>query len=357
MLCVDRLGLISVEVTLEVHVKGTDIRPEEPKEVDFGGIYSHNPPFPGVIGIEDLHKRAKVGTCGPNYQIPAPWVTFGIQTLGDPRNRFLPFKLSDWKPNVSPVLSANGNGGTIPNGAYVTATEDATLDEYIDGIGLQIFKGCNYVVQNGRWEDLYAGIIPAAKRTFSWTYNSAPHIQSGGIVDGVKANFGDCYVVTEDVPIVDPPIDGIQSLIAGEIIQFIGFGWISFAQIGTILGYQTDPFWTVWCRNMWDINASLPNTGGVEDPTTGPIWLNGQPQSNLWFGAYLPTTFTGPIPDWKRRTFDYSDIYFYLLDITDGATYDGKITPNTSDEWIGSYTDPNSGVTVDATYKVKITRV
>ena len=346
MLCVDRLGSIEITVTLDVSASGTDIRTGQ--TVDFAGQYTHATPSRGVSGITNPQQRAKVGNCAGSP--PAPWVMLGPRTQGDPRNRFQPFKLADWVPNTSPILSADANGGTVPNGAYVTATADYTLPEYIDGIGLQIYKGASYIVQNGRWEDMHYGIQPIAAQTFAWAYNTAPVIASGGMVDGVRANFGDCYVC-DITTTVSPMIDGIYDLTAGEIIQFDGLGWQKLAEID-LLNYERNPFWTQWCRNMWDVTANLPAQGGPSG-----VWLNGDPFANLFLGYAPPTSWANAMSAWLRRFIDreHPEVQFTLLDTNTGMDYVGKVFADSTNNWTGEFYDPSTEVTISATYHFEIT--
>jgi hypothetical protein len=353
MLCVDRLASVNIVATLGVTVSGTDSRTG--RDVNFSGQYTHNPPSRGVNGITYPHQRARAGNC-PTY-IPGAYVMLGVRTLGDVRNQFQPFKISDWIPNTSPVLSANGNGGTVPNGGYVTATQDATLPDPIDGIGPQVIAGESYIVRNGQWEPAIYGMTPTAAQTFAWEYNTAPVIASGGLVDGVRAAWGDSYVCDRTTT-VSPPIDGIYDLAAGEIIQFTGFGWQRLSEV-IPFSYQRSPFWTTWCRNMWDVTAYLPNIGGVTDPDSGPIWLNGSPNSDMFLGYAPPASWANPMSAWLRRFLDreHPEIQFTLWDNDWQVNYNGKVFADSTSEWNGNYTDPDTGITVDASYKFTITRV
>lgn len=356
MLCVDRLGSVNIVATLDVAVSGTDSRTG--REVNFSGQYQHAPPARGVSGISDPQQRARAGNC-PSF-VPGAFVMLGTRTQGDLRSNLEPFKWSDWVPNTSPVLTPNGNGGTIPEMAYVTATMDFMLPDYIDGIGKQIYAGKSYVISQGRWEDLSLinyGVRPTSSLTYAWQYNIDPVLSSGGLINGQNATVGACYVCDRNA-IVDPPIDQIYDLYAGEIVQAMGGHWMKLSEL-RYAGGPTDPFWQFFCQSMWDVTAYLPNTGGVEDPDSGPIWLNGAPQSNMFLGYAPPAAWQNPMSAYLRRYLDREapEIPFMLWDDSAQLGYNGKVIANSTNEWQGTFEDPDTGITVDATYHFTITRV
>jgi hypothetical protein len=174
-----------------------------------------------------------------------------------------------WIVNTSPVLSPNGyaNDAQVVNGYYVVAQpEDAGIDDPIeidppiDGLS-RVYPG-DHVVTTGTGAGLEWGVAPQQRfpkpdRTYFWTPNSAPHLESGGIADGELVLPGTVMIPTSDFFIENSAdyIDGIFAFIAGSGVMFNGQNWTSLVFPPYVYEPPDEP------RELWFGNLSYGGTG------------------------------------------------------------------------------------------------
>lgn len=222
--------------------------------------------------VEEL--TVKEETCGVPYGSEKMFRSFGIlpgstgNTSGSIATGQVPTQLNilfnrenlgPWIVNTSPVLSPNGyaNDAQVIDGYYVVAQpEDAGIDDPIeidppiDGLS-RVYPG-DYVVTTGtgaglQWQYVPQIRYPKPDRTYFWTPNTSPELESGGIADGELVLPGTVMIPTADYFIEDAAdyIDGFYYFSAGNGVLFRGDVWAPLTPNPTVYQPEEGPpeFW------------------------------------------------------------------------------------------------------------------
>lgn len=222
--------------------------------------------------VEEL--TVKEETCGVPYGSEKMFRSFGIlpgstgNTSGSIATGQVPTQLNilfnrenlgPWIVNTSPVLSPNGyaNDAQVIDGYYVVAQpEDAGIDDPIeidppiDGLS-RVYPG-DYVVTTGTGAGLQWRYVPQIRypkpdRTYFWTPNTSPELESGGIADGELVLPGTVMIPTADYFIEDAAdyIDGFYYFSAGNGVLFRGDVWAPLTPNPTVYQPEEGPpeFW------------------------------------------------------------------------------------------------------------------
>lgn len=198
--------------------------------------------------------------CGANPNPPKFYTTFntftnngstsGVQDIGIVTNRntidplsLVGTLLEKWVPNTNPVISSDGkiDGTVTPKGYYTvelpddpkkTADDPIELDPPIDYIS-RVYPGDiiltvpDSVGLGRKWVMQSQERFPKSDRTFAWTVNTSPKIESGGIMDGKLAKPGTIVLPDQDFFIEKPEdmIDGMAYFYENQGVMFNGQIW------------------------------------------------------------------------------------------------------------------------------------
>jgi len=326
--------------------------------VDISGTFTHATPARGSQGITPASIAARFDECGGVPFSNSARVGFGLNLNASSYNTAAGFtrapkrlKWGDWVYNT-PVLSNGGllNGDTFPVEMYLQVSEDTELPDTIDNLPLTLRKGQTLTVGVSttgvrRWY-LWGGpkAYPEAAKTRNWAYNSDPIAASGGLLNGLPANYNTCLISDSAVEFIDPPIDNVTSLFVGQVIQCCNGVW-DYASAGDDTPWMGPNF---DCVDFNQIQAFLPSNS--EPPGLLPF-------PNLFLGYYPPPQFQDPQSIRYRVQFAASgDKTIYLIfEDTGGNTYQGLVTMDTSNSWSGS--NAYGTTTVDVTYNYTLAPV
>jgi len=195
--------------------------------------------------------------------------TSGTQTIGRVYVNPLPDKirtadLGKWKVNTEPVLSNGGSVDGSPSklGFYTVAIpppddpndpidkkkdDPITINPPIDGI-TRVYPGdFMYAIDlyggGKRWVYQPQQRFPQKDRTFFWTPNTDPVLESGGISGGKLVKPGTIMLPTKDFPLneTDPSIDGMRYFYEGQGVLFDGKVWKKLTPDAVPLYQETGP--------------------------------------------------------------------------------------------------------------------
>jgi hypothetical protein len=201
-------------------------------------------------------------TGGTSGNIPIGQLPVIAPSLVEDENRGL------WIVNTSPILAPGGYAGEtlVQRGYYTVAQpEDAGIDDPInidppiDGLS-RVYPGDQVTTvgtgANTQWRVVSQQRFPKPDRTFFWTPNSAPHLESGGLADGELVLPGTVMIPTTDFFIEDSAdyIDGMFAFIAGSGLMFNGQTWSSLVAAPYVYEPENDP------RELW-YNIGYGGTG------------------------------------------------------------------------------------------------
>jgi hypothetical protein len=165
-------------------------------------------------------------------------------------------------------------------------------------------------------------------------------IATGGLLNGVVAPFNTCLISDSNVEYIDPPIDQITSLCAGQVVQCTPNGWVPlFARTPGLIPRRRIDF---DCVDFNQILAYLPSNSAPD---------GFDPFPNLFLGYYPPPQFQDPQSIRFREQFAAQQDKTLYLQFSRGGgsqTYYGTVEMDTSNSWSG--VNEYDGITVTTTY-------